>query len=625
MSLRSQRSARSAASTSQQQLRHSQYLQRPVTDAEVYQYALRVAVLQHVIASRPPPAPAATAGPGASKAIASNGNDGAAAAPKRDSLRRTVTEAASSTTSSLSWTSLSLGDLFRSGGGSSSSSSGGSPKYPERFVKALEQKIEAISRGTDAGYSDMLLRYTVGAFYGKFKDPKNLRMIKENRKLEDLLMMFIATASEVLRKRCAGDEWKMRLELQVESFVRILEECLRQREVRHVPPELFVKLESMKTKLSANRPPPLTAAASASPDAAPGSEGRPPPQSPGFATREGNSNPTSGINGSASTVNGQAATASRATFHLADMPSARQVGLLFGVDDVQLQRDISALRQICTEKAAMSDLKQCVNLVSINAHFPGCREDFATEEAYKEWRSRELGDLQKAMMAMIQHSPELVHSSDDSGAHAGTGSAPGGSSSRPTSAVVTEAGEAYVGNRLSQPAAGRTPIAEQFATSLNLTPTASNASSVDDTNTGSISNGGSSTPLTDVSSPPDSGAGGSLCTYVPAHDARGAYTRLLGIMLSFDLEEMANLDPSEEVPLRILSRQNLDLLSECVLRWRIGPAQRFVSFFAEMGRRYAEGEMPVIECVLEALGDFEGVDRDLPASKWPEIDVSVLS
>ena len=566
MSFRSQRSGRSALSGGGGGALPQP---RPLTHEDVYSYALRVAILQYAIASKPAPV------------VKSDGGTG-----KRDSgittLRRTTTEASSSTStsSSLGWSSLSLGDIFRNDSKSSgSSSNGGSPKYPERFVKVLENKIEAISRGTDTAYTDMLLRYTVGAFYGKYKDPKNSRVIKESRKLEDLLMMFIATATEILRKRCTGDEWKVRLEVQVESFVKILEDCLRHRDVKHVPPELFTRVENIRKRLAANQPTPdvldrAVNGVSASP-----------------ARQSMDVTPQTPL---ASTANGP-------SYSVAEMIQARQIGMAFGVEIPQLQADIDSLKKVCTEKAAMLDLKQCVNLVSANAPFPGCREDFDSDEAYDDWKTVELADLQQAMLSMIERTPELVKVSDDSAV------APNATGSRPTS-IATEAGEAYIGNRLSQ---RFLPIAEQFSSSLNLTPTPSSTSSASADNSN-----GFHTPNTDASSTERP----STFTYIP-HDAKGAYARLLYILLSYDLGEMANLDPSEEVPLRILSKANQDLLAECAARWRITQPFRFVTFFSDLSTMYAAGDMPVVECVLEALSDFGPLERDWPNEAWPSQDV----
>lgn len=250
----------------------------------------------------------------------------------------------------------------------------------------------------------------------------------------------------------------------------------------------------------------------------------------------------------------------------------------------------------------MADLKACINLVSANASFPGCREDFPSEEAYREWRTAELANLQQSMLTMIKASPELVQSSADE---------PVSSLSTNSLSSVTEAGEAYIGNRTSR----QFLLPEHFATSLSLasTPSTSSATSGRDTEEEAFL-----TPMTDPSGSSHLDSINPL-VYIPP-DVRQAYRRLLELMLDYDLTAMANLDPSEEVSLRILSTANSEFLAECVNRWRVMPTFRFVTFLEDMSRRYSAGDMPVIECVLEALGDYEGLDSQWRNDYWPDAD-----
>ena len=304
MSLRSQRSVQSRG--------------RPVqlSDEELLHYCLKVAILAHVQANRPDPTPILPVSTvtSTSNTIAKQESYG-----KRESLKRSITESTSGWSSSLAG--LSLGDLFRSDNRNGASTGAASVRYPERFVKVLEHKIEDISRGADSAYTDILLRYTIGAFYGKFKDPKNSRTIKEGRKLEDLLMIFISTATDVLKKRCTGEDWKLKLEGQVESFVRICEECLKHKDVKHVPPELLSKLDALKNKISANKPP---------------SEiliDFPSSEKPSLDTRESTLHPHSTI-----------------SFNVGDMPALQQIGRIFGAELTYLQQEVNSLKKQCTEK-----------------------------------------------------------------------------------------------------------------------------------------------------------------------------------------------------------------------------------------------------------------------------------
>lgn len=47
------------------------------------------------------------------------------------------------------------------------------------------------------------------------------------------------------------------------------------------------------------------------------------------------------------------------------------------------------------------DLKQCINAVNTNQPFPGRREDFANQQAYDAWLTREKKYLQGLMTIMV--------------------------------------------------------------------------------------------------------------------------------------------------------------------------------------------------------------------------------
>lgn len=589
--------------------------QQPLSDDDVYTYTLRAAMLQHVVACRrTAAATAAAASPSARSTFStSTSNNGisptsavsptssalaaaAQAQPKRDSLRRTITEGGAAAWQS-TFASMSLGDLFRSSNTSSSSSSA---RYPERFVRVLEQRIADISRGTDPYFKDMLLRYTVGAFYGKFLDAKHSRMFRENRKVEDLLMVFIATATDVLRKRCADDEWKVKLEGQVESFVRIIEDGLRAKEVKHVPQELFVKLDTLRRRIADNRSPPS-------------GEVQQPANGESHRASLEVLTPlsTTGLNPPQllhTPASPSASPSLHVSYRISDMPAVQQVARIFNIDTPQLQQDINIQKQYCTEKAAMADCKSIVSMFSSPlASFPYNRQHFASDEAYKEWRSKELFALQHEILAMIKINPDLVHSSDSTPASATT----------PSSALTDASPETATSKRSSRV---YLPIADMYVNATgNAASPRSSVTLVQNDNAGpTVPVSDRSIPLPNEIAPPS-----TPLAFVPPSQSL-AYKRLLAVMLSYDLAEMSNLDPTEEVSLRILSPANQDLLLECAARWRIGPTFRFTAFLDEMCNRYAAGEMPVVECVIEALGDFAQVNAQWPFALWPDADVSSL-
>lgn len=210
------------------------------------------------------------------------------------------------------------------------------------------------------------------------------------------------------------------------------------------------------------------------------------------------------------------------------------------------------------------------------------------------------------MLELIQTFPELVKPSEDGSAAASRPSVDGGS--RLNASTLSPTNEAYIGNRLSM--RSTTPIADQFASPASSVP--------------SPATGVSELPALSSSQDPNAATSSTedlALTYVP-NDAKYAYRRLLEILLSHDLAKMADLDPTEEVSLRILSTHNQDLLRECGTWWRIMASYECWAFLDDMTKRFRDGEMPVVECIVEALSDFDKVDSKWPNEAWPTQVVS---
>jgi hypothetical protein len=87
-------------------------------------------------------------------------------------------------------------------------------------------------------------------FYGQFMVDSFKRQMKENRKIEELILMFATHATGVLKKEpsLAGEGWKLELNSQIALFVKLLRECLRN--VNHVSPELLTRLDTYAAKLA---------------------------------------------------------------------------------------------------------------------------------------------------------------------------------------------------------------------------------------------------------------------------------------------------------------------------------------------------------------------------------------
>ena len=170
-----------------------------------------------------------------------------------------------------------------------------------------------------SSYSDQLIRRTMAVFYGQFKVDSFKRQMKENRKIEELILMFATHATGVLKKdpALAGDGWKIELNNHIAQFVKLLRESLRS--VSHVSPELTSRLDMYASKLA------------------------PATQVPSDSGYESSS--TSRDRDSIQSVPGASA-------NVLDMPLVMIVSRLFEIRTDLLQREIEKMKAYCTERVS---------------------------------------------------------------------------------------------------------------------------------------------------------------------------------------------------------------------------------------------------------------------------------
>jgi hypothetical protein len=281
-------------------------------------------------------------------------------------------------------------------GGGSSGKAERSYKVPEKAFKVFDEKLRAIFMGKDPGFQDQRIRRTIATFWSNTNDPAYLRGVRENRKIEELILMMVSVATKELQKEVKqlqdkkvepDFDWKYELNVQVGQIVKILLETVRS--VSSTSPDLIAKLDSYASQLAATpmvKPPPAASASSA--------PASPATTKPRKLTRAGPSSRSEAAHVNSSDP--------------ADMPMVLTVGRLFGKSEVQLADDLGSLRASCTEQAAMVDLKICLKNINAGLPFPGRREDFDTEEAWQAWRQAELTHLSQLVMVMVQLNPELA-------------------------------------------------------------------------------------------------------------------------------------------------------------------------------------------------------------------------
>ncbi|EST05967.1 Mammalian uncoordinated homology 13, subgroup, domain 2 [Kalmanozyma brasiliensis GHG001] len=529
----------------------SGYAREVMTDGDVYVFLLQVAYHAHLSQARRE----AKAKAKETLALSPNPTGSLSAATSASAKK------ASESSKSDSWMGFAgLGDMIRDVGGSSKSA-----RFPEKLIKRLNDRLELIAMGRDTNYKDQSLRQTIGIFYGTFKEASFQKQMKENRKIEELILIFVTTAQGSLKKRSAGDEWKQELNNQVGHFVNIIRECLKT--VSSVPRELTERLESYSSKLA-----PSASSASVSSPAAVSSG------SNGYAAAKDYMSASA----SASRRTSSASTVPTLSNPLADSTMVRTVGALFSVELSQLSQDIEFVKKTCTEQAAMTDLKRCVKNINLQQPWPGRKEDFASEEAYQQWRTQELSSLSQIMMEMCQNNPELLKSTSKD--------VPGLSPTRPSASRP----ESYAGA-----SASGTPSTENA--SDTATPDAEFAGlSVDSADDDVFAN----------------------FVYIPP-DPRAYYHRALEICIDYDLEMIKHQPEEEEVSLSILSKSHVALLADCAERWRLAAPFVSVSHLDVIKAKYDNGEVP-LDCVSESLGSVTRTLSEVDFAYWMQEEQAKL-
>ncbi|KAJ3516308.1 hypothetical protein NLJ89_g1203 [Agrocybe chaxingu] len=505
-----------------------------VSDDDLFDYVLRVAVLSYLML------PKVTESP---------------------KVPPSIEREHSSRLSALS--NFSIGDMFRDVRDGSKS-----VKFPEKMLKVLEQKLQDIAMGKNPAYADQLVRRTMAKFYGQFMVESFKRQMKENRKIEELILMFATHATSVLKKEptLAGDGWKLELNNQIAQFIKLLRECLRN--VNHVSPELVSRLDTYTAKLA-----PTLALA----------QGR---------GGSGYSHSDSGYD-SASTRDSMSVPAPQISTNVTDMHLVKVVGALFKIPDHAIQNEVDQIRGgVVSEKAAMADLKTCLKNINAGASFPGRREDFETEAAWQHWRTLETTHVQQLMMAMVQLNPELAKSTPSDilpSLQTSNLGRPGSLYSQLDSPLGT-ARHGSIGSRRS-------------FFGVNGDPNAYEEPPEGDDNL----------PV------------GHHFTFIPPNPKK-FYKRLVEHCLIADLEVMLSpeVDDNDEVSLGILSPNHIELINECALRWRIGHPYRAACFLDLVKQFYERNDVPM-ECVPEALASVTKVIHDTELELWAAQDVDYLA
>ena len=248
-------------------------------------------------------------------------------------------------------------------------------KFPRGFVSALEARLTGVLVGKERRqeYQDPLVKRTFAAFLNSYSDASFKKRIKEDRRVEDLVLIFYSNATKELQKgKAPNDAWvKMMVDRHVALFVRLVSLLLKDHDWVKEKPELASRLTTLEAKL---------------------------------LSHDQDLSETHANGGT--TVEEMVPL----SCEVKDMPLVQVVARIFGLTNTMAQSDITKNKVVWTEQAALQDLKTYQAHINLGTRKTLNSNDFDIEEAYEAWKKAEAPELSQMMLAVIQANPDLAKS-----------------------------------------------------------------------------------------------------------------------------------------------------------------------------------------------------------------------
>ncbi|KAB8446225.1 hypothetical protein FH972_025207 [Carpinus fangiana] len=253
-----------------------------------------------------------------------------------------------------------------------------STRFPRGFMAELDKRITGVLIGKEKmpEYADPTVKRTFAIFLNEFKKPEFRKSMENDRRVEDLLLIFFSNATKELQKGKAQEDlsWRLLVDRHVALFVRLISATIKSNDWQRDRPELSQRLQTLERKLLMHDQD-LT---------------------------------SHGTNPSAGNVLEIEEPKSQL---VKDMPLVVAVAQIFSKSESQVQGDIDAQKDLWTAKAALQDLKMYQANLSLNTKKTLRSDDFDTEAAYEAWKKAELPDLSQMMLAIVQSNLELARDS----------------------------------------------------------------------------------------------------------------------------------------------------------------------------------------------------------------------
>lgn len=221
-------------------------------------------------------------------------------------------------------------------------------------------------------YQDHLVIRTFAVFLNALKEQSFKKRMEKDRRVEDLVLIFVSNATKELSKGKdpENDSWNLMVDRHVALFVRLISFILKDQDWAKDRPELMGRLTVLEGKLLAH--------------------------DQDLADEKG--------------VGAVVDAPVPLSYDVKEMPLVQVVARIFGISLAQAQSDINRNKSVWIEKAALQDLKTYQAHLNLKTGTTLSSEDFDNEDAYEIWKKGEGPDLSQMMLAIVQSNPELARS-----------------------------------------------------------------------------------------------------------------------------------------------------------------------------------------------------------------------
>lgn len=413
--------------------------------------------------------------------------------------------------------------------------------------------------GRDPKYQDQLVRATFGAFFNHFIEPTYFKQVKENRKIEDLMLIFYSKATTELRRRSVGEEWKSLVDQHMVLFIKMILDLMTEHHLAASNPEFMAKLQSFEAKL-------LTEEVLA-------------PEAPPKSTQDN---------------------VPEISYSIQDMQLVSIVGQLFSKPQSSVQKDVDHIRVLASEhvsspysaivnslilvKAAMHDLKSYMKDVN-TATPPSLRPiDFPDEISYEEWKLEESKAISQLILSMLESNPLLAQS-------------------EPVEVLPSLLSDPTSPDKLDL----------RGVVSENSSSAGMKGMEVEQLTI--ATNGKNGRP--EIKRQVSTGEEGEVVgrhnyTFIP-DDPRAYFRKLIELCL----KARRNMEQEEQQDGSLVSPITRLLLNECAVRWRVHPATRIALMLDVVRELYDNQELDI-----QDINEGFTMADNWNYSSWPTTDVS---